>query len=274
MLSNSPFLTSPSTDQKQRLMEFISAAFIGVSTLIAIAFWTVVLHGTTLFILPIIGLDFSPTSSLLNIFIGLLAFSMGILTIFVFYMRRTKTPLTFLDINLPTRNDILYIFAGLISLFSILLIVGFTFQYFGVETTSHSVESIVSSTPELILLLVPVSILIIGPLEELLYRNIIQKSLYRSFSPFGSIFLSSVIFAAVHMPAYSGESLFQNPLPALNTLFIIFILSFIIGIVYHQTKNLVAAALLHGIYDSIIFSIFYINVLSYATPSLYLHFLS
>ena len=76
------------------------------------------------------------------------------------------------------------------------------------------------------------------------------------------------------MPAYSGESLFQNPLPALNTLFIIFILSFIIGIVYHQTKNLVAAALLHGIYDSIIFSIFYINVLSYATPSLYLHFLS
>ena len=117
-------------------------------------------------------------------------------------------------------------------------------------------------------MLIPISLLLVGPLEELLYRNIIQKYLYSSFSPIGSIFISSIIFSAVHISAYAGDALFQTPLPALNALAVIFILSVIIGIVYYQTKNIVTAALLHGIYDSIIFAVFYINTTADITTTI------
>tara|TARA_Y100000590_G_scaffold456859_1_gene608280 strand:+ start:37 stop:837 length:801 start_codon:yes stop_codon:yes gene_type:complete len=258
LLSN--LLTPPKETSKQPLKEILFATLIGISGLIAIAFWSVIL-------VLIIGVEIL-TDPLWGILLTSLAFCMGILTIFLFYMRRTNTPFTFLDINFPTWRDVFYIISGLITLFSILLIIGILFTYFGVETTSHSVENIVSSSPELILLLIPISLLLVGPLEELLYRNIIQKSLYSSFSPIGSIFISSIIFSAVHISAYAGDSLFQNPLPALNALAVIFILSVIIGIVYYQTKNIVTAALLHGIYDSIIFAVFYINITTDITATI------
>jgi len=73
--------------------------------------------------------------------------------------------------------------------------------------------------------------------------------------------------------AYSGGALLQNPLSVLNALFVIFILSVIIGFVYYQTKNLVTAALLHGIYNSIIFAAFYIKTttgVAAIIPSLFL----
>ncbi len=254
-------------EQIKQLKEIIFATFIGVFGLIAIAFWSLFLALIISF-LSGTGLERLLTSALSGILIGSLALSMGLLTAFLFYMRRTKTSLEFLDIRFPTRRDLLYVLLGLVVLFLILIIFGAIFEYFGAETTSHSVENLIYSNPKIMLLLIPISLFLVGPLEELLYRNIIQKSLYNSFSPVGSILISSIIFSAVHISAYSGGELLQNPLPVLNALFVIFILSVIIGFVYYQTKNLVTAALLHGIYDSIIFAAFYVNTTTGAAATI------
>ncbi len=265
LLSN--LLTPPEEKSKQPLKEILFATFIGIFGLIAIAFWSLFLALLISF-LSGTGLERLLTSALSGILIGSLALSMGILTAFLFYMRRTKTSLDFLDIHFPTWRDLSYVFLGLVVLFLILLIFGAIFEYLGAETTSHSVETLIHSTPEIMLLLIPISLLLVGPLEELLYRNIIQKYLYSSFSPAGSILISSIIFSAVHISAYSGDALFQNPLPVLNALFVIFILSVIIGFVYYRTKNLVTAALLHGIYDSIIFAVFYVSTTTGAATTI------
>ncbi|MDX1746625.1 MAG: CPBP family intramembrane glutamic endopeptidase, partial [Halobacteriales archaeon] len=131
-------------------------------------------------------------------------------------------------------------------------------QQFGLESASHSIVQSAQSSPEVLLVLVPLSYLVIGPGEELLYRNVVQKSLYGAFSRPGAVIVGSVVFAAVHVFAFSGPG--QSALATLNTLAVVFVLSLVLGAVYEQTENVVASALVHGTFDAIAFAATYVQL--------------
>ncbi len=179
--------------------------------------------------------------------------AIGTAAVAIGYLVVRDYDLSYIDLKLPTVRDLLWIGGGLVVLFGTLLAISMLFQSTGVESAEHGTAQQAQDNPELMLLLVPASILIIGPFEELLYRNVIQKSLYETFSRYGAVVVGSVIFAVVHVLAYGTAGTGQ----VIASLAVIFGLSIVLGTIYERTENLVVPALIHGVYNAILFANLY-----------------
>ncbi|ELY83094.1 CPBP family intramembrane glutamic endopeptidase [Natrinema altunense] len=169
------------------------------------------------------------------------------------YLALTDRDLSFIDLRRPTLRDIGWTVGGLVVLFGALFVISVVMQSAGVESADHSTTQRAQENPQLMLVLVPFAVLIIGPFEELLYRNVIQKSLYDSFSRAGAVAVASVIFAAVHVLAYATAGL-GAVIASLGT---IFGLAIVLGTIYERTDNLLVPALIHGVYNALLFANLY-----------------
>ncbi|WP_265110235.1 CPBP family intramembrane glutamic endopeptidase [Halosolutus halophilus] len=171
------------------------------------------------------------------------------------YLAFREYDLSYLDLRLPTIRQVVWTVGGLVVLFGTLFSISVLFQSAGVESADHGTAQQAQENPEIMLVLIPAAILIIGPFEELLYRNVIQKSLYETFSRYGAVVAGSVIFAVVHVLAYGTAGAGQ----IIASLTVIFGLSIVLGTLYERTDNLLVPALVHGLYDAILFANLYLT---------------
>lgn len=178
----------------------------------------------------------------------------GTAIVVVAFLRTTDRDLSFIDLRRPTLREVAWTVAGLLVLFGTLQVISILMQSTGVESAEHATAQRAQESPELLLILVPIAILVIGPFEELLYRNVIQKSLYGTFSRFGSVAVASVIFAGVHVLAYATDGL-GAVIASLGT---VFGLSIVLGTIYERTDNLLVPALIHGLYNAAVFANLYL----------------
>ncbi|THE65189.1 CPBP family intramembrane metalloprotease [Salinadaptatus halalkaliphilus] len=99
------------------------------------------------------------------------------------------------------------------------------------------------------LALMVISILLIGPVEELLFRGLIQNYMRPAFGSMGAIVTTSVLFAAIHILAY-----LTGPIStALVSLVVVFVLSLVLGAIYERYRNIVLVMLIHGVYNAVLF---------------------
>lgn len=110
-----------------------------------------------------------------------------------------------------------------------------------------------------LLALVVLSVLVIGPSEELFFRGVVQRYLSGVFSSAGAIAVTSVLFAAVHAPTFALAAPGVSSAFAAGTIFAI---SVILGYVYVRTDNLVVPTLVHGVYDATLFGATYLALRS------------
>jgi len=106
-----------------------------------------------------------------------------------------------------------------------------------------------------LLALVVVSILVIGPSEELLFRGVIQRYLSGVFSQASAILVASVLFTAVHAPTFALAASGLTSVAAAATIFAI---STMLGYTYARTDNLVVPTVVHGVYDATLFGLVYL----------------
>ena len=191
----------------------------------------------------------------LSTVLSTLASGAGTLTVVALYLALSDRDLAFLDLRAPGLRGLAYAGGGALAILGGNLAIGLAFQRYGVESASHSIIRTAEADPTVLLVLLPLSYLIIAPGEELLYRNVIQKSLRESFSPVAAVVVASVIFAAVHLPAYSNPD--QSLLATVNTLVIIFVLAVILGSIYERTENVVVPILAHGTFNAVAFAVTY-----------------
>ena len=105
------------------------------------------------------------------------------------------------------------------------------------------------------LAMVAVSILVVGPAEELLFRGVIQGGLRRSFGAAPAILIASVLFGLLHVGV-------DGTLPEqLAYMGVTVLLGALLGVLYERTDNIVIPALAHGLYNAIIFSTLLWNAL-------------
>ncbi|WP_440007259.1 lysostaphin resistance A-like protein [Halomicrococcus sp. SG-WS-1] len=220
---------------------------LGLSGLLAIAVWTTILLG-------VFG-DVGP-----NLRLGLSAVALGLGTgsVALLFLLGRGMGLSYLDFRVPDWRGLGYAVGGVVALFVLQVAVAVALTQVGVQTADHSIEQTAQQgNPQMLLVLIPASWLLIGPGEELLYRNIIQKSLYDTFSKRGALVVASAIFALAHIPAYAiGSTLAATA----GTLVIIFLLSLVLGFLYLRTGNLTVSALVHGTFDAIIFAAMYVSM--------------
>ncbi|THE64917.1 CPBP family intramembrane metalloprotease [Salinadaptatus halalkaliphilus] len=171
------------------------------------------------------------------------------------YFAVRELELSYLDVRVPTIRDAIWTVAGLVVIFGALFLISAVFYTTGVESAEHGTAQQAEQDPRILLVLIPASILVIGPFEELLYRNVIQKSLYERFSRYGAVVVGSVIFAAVHVLAYATAGAGE----VIASLAVVFGLSIVLGTIYERTENLLVPSLVHGIYNAILFANLYLS---------------
>src|SRR6056297_511513 len=125
-----------------------------------------------------------------------------------------------------------------------------------IQTGNNAAAELGRSNPELLLLLIPASILVIGPGEELLFRGVVQARIRERFSRVPGIAIASLFFAALHIVALVGGSLVGN----LVVVSILFGTATVFGVAYEYADNIVVPSLIHGLYNATLFTLLYVSL--------------
>ncbi|MCU4925398.1 CPBP family intramembrane metalloprotease [Halobacteria archaeon AArc-dxtr1] len=180
--------------------------------------------------------------------VSYLSFGLGFGAVAIGYLVLKGYDRSYLDLRAPTVWTLLWIAAGVAVLFVANIGIGSLLSVIGAETAGHTTMDAAEENPDLLLVIVPAMLLIVGPAEELLFRNVIQKSLYDTFSTAGAIVVTSVPFAIVHVGAYATAGASE----LLASLLGVFVLSILLGAIYARTENLLVPALAHGGYNALL----------------------
>lgn len=234
----------------------LSAAAVGLAGFLSLAVWQILLGSVAL---SVTG-SLSPVEETL---LGTLALGLGTGSTALLYLQVTDREWSFVDFDSPTPWDLAHALGGIVALFGTTLALESLFAAAGVGTAQHDIAKTATGTPEMLLLLIPASWLLVGPGEELLFRNVVQKSLYRDFSRPAAVLVASVVFAAVHLPAYSTGTAGQ----AVASLAVVFALSLILGVLYVRTDNVAVPAFVHGTYNAVQFAVLYVTLTDWSLPA-------
>jgi uncharacterized protein len=167
-----------------------------------------------------------------------------------FRPERVRVPLRW-----PTTSDLRWI-AGGSALSLVALTVGLLgVSIFGLAVGEHEIQGLGLDDPAIFILLIPLSLLLIGPVEELLFRGVVQGRLRQAFGAGAAITLAAVTFAALHVMALSG------PFAARFTTVAVLVLpSLVFGLAYERTGNIAVPAIIHGIYNATLLTLSYFAV--------------
>ncbi len=232
---------------RERLRAVGLGAAFGLVGLVAIYLWASLIAGV---VRGVVGeLTTFQRTAVLQASSGL-----GAVSAVVLFLDYTDRDRSYLDLDRPTRRDVGYGVAGLVVLFGTFVAVTLLMSVLGIESAAHGTEDTIAEAGNptaVALLFVVTSVLVIGPGEELLYRNVVQKSLYDVFSRGQAVLVGSVIFAVIHFPAYSTGTL---PQVAVSVV-VVFALSLTLGAVYERTDTVVVPAVVHGLFNATQFAL-------------------
>lgn len=162
------------------------------------------------------------------------------------YLKLRGLGWSFIRVRTPTLRDLAVTVGGFLFVMAILIGISGILSYFGIQSAQNQVINTGYQTPVLFLLLIPLSFLLVGPGEELLFRGLIQGRLAESFQSSVAIVLASALFAVIHIGSLSGQG-------KLVYILLVFGLALILGASYEYTDNLAVPALIHGGYNAVQF---------------------
>jgi len=178
----------------------------------------------------------------------------------VAYLHWTGRGLAYLDVRIPTRRDLLYVGGGTVGIFTVVATLGTLVSLFDVPSTPHNLFE-GGLDPNVVLVLIPLVLFVNAPVEELLFRNVVQKRLAEDFSDTTAVVLGAVVFAVVHVPAYYNPALAAMAV----SLALVFVASLVFGYLYVRTDNVVVPSAVHGIYNAVQIALFYVVLTSEET---------
>ena len=171
------------------------------------------------------------------------------------YLVRHELGPSFVRVRRPTAADLGVAAATVIALLVLAVALPTLIDRLGLPLADHSIADSIEANPAVALVFLPLSVLVVGPAEEFLYRGIIQTRLASVFDTWGAVGVAALIFAAVHFFAYLDPA---NVPGTLVTVFLLLLpLGAILGSVYEYSGNLVVPALAHGVYNAITFGLSY-----------------
>lgn len=176
-------------------------------------------------------------------------------SIAVGYLWLRDLDLGWIGVSRPDLKGVLWIGAGWIGAFVAVIVLLIIVLLLGLEPGQNQIQGVVAENPDLIPVLIVLTIVLIGPGEELLFRGIVQGSLRERFGPAVAITLASIIFAAAHVGSLTG-SLGSR----IVTIGVLLVPALVFGTAYERTNNLVVPALIHGLYNATLFSITYVGI--------------
>lgn len=162
--------------------------------------------------------------------------------------------LAYVRARVPTLSDLGWAVLGFLGVSVLAAALVALVVALGLPTAERTNRELLLSNPDVLLALIPLSILLIGPGEELLFRGVIQTTLREAFSAPVAIVLASLAFAPAHIISLQG-----GPAALLVSVSVLFVPSLVFGAIYEHTDNLTVPALAHGLYDAVLFGLIYLS---------------
>jgi len=142
---------------------------------------------------------------------------------------------------------LLWIFIGLIALFSANILITLISSVIDVEMAENVLFDFVDDNPVYILYFIPVMLLLVGPIEEFLFRGILQGVIRDFYDVNTGLIVASLGFGLIHIPAAGGLSK-----EAFIYVITTFLLGLILGYIYEKRKSILIPSIIHGVYNSIL----------------------
>lgn len=188
--------------------------------------------------------------------VAMSAQGVGLVAMGLLYMKSRDLPRSYVRLSWPSIRDAGWVVAATLALFAVLAVVQMVITQLGLSPTEHSIAQSAEDNPRLLLPLIPLSVLVTGPAEELLFRGLIQTRLKEAFDTAVAVLVTSLIFSLIHIPAYFGTG-FGAALA--TTLGVVFILGVTLGTIYEYSGNLVVPIVAHGVYNAVVFGSIYLE---------------
>ncbi|WP_277554733.1 CPBP family intramembrane glutamic endopeptidase [Halobaculum limi] len=179
------------------------------------------------------------------VFIGLLlAGQLGLFAVGAVYVWRTglRVPVAVPDAR-QARDILLATVLALVTAVGLITVV----SALGLAPGSV-IEGAVTADPRLLVALAVASVLVVAPIEEFLFRGVIQGRLRGTFGPVAAVAGAALLFGSLHLTNYTG-ALAGVVVGAL----LIAVIGSVFGALYERTGNLAAPVLAHGVYNAVLF---------------------
>lgn len=238
----------------------LRAAAVVVWTVLVAVFLSVagILVGGVLVVTAVLLLDVGnvTVTPLLSIVLSLaLATGVGFGGVALLYLRFRGHGIDYVGLAVPSLRDVAFVVGGYVASFALLVVASVILSQTGAEAAPNTAAEVGMENPEILLLLIPASLLLIGPGEELLYRGVVQNRLGEALPAPIAIVLASLIFASIHFFSLSGA-----PQARLVSISVLVLPTLVFGTMYELTDNLVVPALIHGFYNATLFSLLYLTI--------------
>lgn len=148
-----------------------------------------------------------------------------------------------IPIELPDLRGIGYALGGTVGALVIISALSLVVQRLDLVPGSVITDAALRD-PNLLLGLAVLSVVLVAPIEEFLFRGVIQGRLREAFGPVGAITGSSLLFGSVHLANYTGSI---GPIVAGAVL--IAVSGAVLGFLYEWTENLTVPIITHALFN-------------------------
>lgn len=214
--------------------------------------FVIALVAGVVFIAPLIALGYDIEST--PILVG--ATAAGQLCMFgvgyLYYRYRALS----VRVALPSFRELGYATGGVVAAIAAAVVLSIVLTTLGLLPSSVIGET-AETDPTFLLGLAALSIVVVAPVEEFVFRGVIQGRLRDRFGAAPAIVGASLLFGSLHLANYSG-----NPVAIVAGALMIAVVGSIFGVLYERTDNLVVPVLVHATYNTILFGLSYVALSS------------
>ncbi|QLD90540.1 CPBP family intramembrane metalloprotease [Natronomonas salina] len=229
-------MSAPSSRSRSPIRSLLEAA--GLTLL---AFVISVVAGVA-FLVPTISLGYGLETTWVLVG-GTAAGQVGFLAVAYGFVRRRGVAV---PVSVPSLSDAGYLVAGVVA--ALVAATGLSYALVVLDLVPESViGEAATADPTFLLALAVLSLVLVAPAEELLFRGAVQGRLRERFGPVTAVAAASLLFGSLHLTNYSGSvgSVVAGAL-------LIAAVGSIFGAVYELSDNLAVPVLVHGCYNAVL----------------------
>ncbi|SEN48419.1 hypothetical protein SAMN05216388_1003223 [Halorientalis persicus] len=165
------------------------------------------------------------------------------------FVKATDRGIEYMGLGSPTRGRVVaWVVGGAVALFAVRSVAVLAALQFGGPALPVRVTETAIDPQTLVLVMIPLSLFVVAPCEEVLFRGVVQQYLGEASSSAVAIVGAGVLFAILHLPSYLAYSTFW----AAVMLAIVFGVGLGFGYSYHRTGSIWVPVGVHGLYNSLI----------------------
>lgn len=214
------------------------AVAIGVTVLAFLA----TLVASIAFLVPLFWLDVDVEQ--LGPFVGLLVVGQVtflVVAVLVAWLRDMRIP-----VEVPSLTEVSYALGGTVAALVTVVLLSILIELLGVVPGSV-LGDMALADPTILLWIGVLSVVLVAPAEEFLFRGVVQGTLREAFGPWSAVAGASLLFGSLHLSNYTGV-----PEAVVAGAAIIVVTGSVLGVLYELTDNLAVPIIAHGLYNLVL----------------------